>query len=89
MPSLGPNKAVDTKSADGKNSSLPRNLKIVSEPKTINPHQRSAVLNTLSDAIMHDVDGLLHQFVEYMVGPVIVNSLREIKDERSWNRASR
>ena len=35
-----------------------------------------------------DDEGLLKQFVEYTIGPIIAASFRQVKDERSWTKAS-
>ena len=56
--------------------------------KTIHTDQRSIMLTALSDGIMHNDGALLQQFVEYVIGPIIVDSIRETRDGRSWKRAS-
>lgn len=48
---------------------------------------RPAALDNLSQAMMMDDEGLLSQFVEYTIGPVIAESFRQVKDERSWAKA--
>ena len=45
-------------------------------------------MNKLCEAVMHDDEGLLQQFVEYMINPVIANAIHLIKDEQSWKQAS-
>lgn len=63
-------------------------LEAGSRTRTINSSQRSIVLNALSVGIMHGDDGLLQQFVDYLVGPIVAKSIHEMKDERSWTKAS-
>jgi len=38
--------------------------------------------------MMMDDEGLLSQFIEYTIGPVVAASFHQIKDERSWAKAS-
>lgn len=52
------------------------------------PDPRPAALDKLSEAMMMDDEGLLSQFIEYAIGPVIAASFHQIKDERSWAKAS-
>ena len=59
-----------------------------SRTRTINSSQKPTVLNALSVGIMHGDDGLLQQFIDYMVGPIVAKSIHEMKDERSWTKAS-
>ena len=51
------------------------------------PDPRPAALDKLSQAMVMDDEGLLSQFVEYTVGPIIAASFRQVKDERSWTKA--
>ena len=48
----------------------------------------SSVLSELADAVMRDDHGLLQQFLEYTVGPLITSSMAQLQDERSWEEAS-
>ena len=48
----------------------------------------SSVLSELADAVMRDDHGLLQQFLEYTVGPLIISSMAQLQDERSWEEAS-
>ena len=59
-----------------------------SQTDTINLDRRSIVLSTLSNGIMHNDGTLLQQFVEYVIGPIIIDSIRETRDRRSWKQAS-
>ena len=52
----------------------------------LNPE--SSVSNELANALMRDNNGLLQQFLEYTVGPMITSSIAEFQDERSWDEAS-
>lgn len=49
---------------------------------------RSAVLDTLAEGLMMDDQGLLQQFIEFTVGPIVHAAFREIEEEESWKRAS-
>ena len=44
--------------------------------------------NELANAVMRDDNGLLQQFLEYTVGPMITSSIAQVQDERSWEEAS-
>ena len=46
-----------------------------------------SVLNELAHAVMRDDHGLLQQFLEYTVGPLITSSMAQLHDERSWEEA--
>ena len=48
----------------------------------------SSVLSELADAVMRDDHGLLQQFLEYTVGPLITSSMAQLQDEWSWEVAS-
>ena len=48
----------------------------------------NSVLGELADAVMRDDHGLLQQFLEYTVGPLITSSMAQLQDERSWEEAS-
>ena len=47
-----------------------------------------SVVNELAHAVMRDDHGLLQQFIEYTVGPLITSSMAQLQDERSWEEAS-
>ena len=47
-----------------------------------------SVVNELAYAVMRDDHGLLQQFLEYTVGPLITSSMAQLQDERSWEEAS-
>ena len=49
---------------------------------------RQAALDKLSDAVMCEDKGLLQQFIEHSVGPIITSSLAQLEDEWSWEEAS-
>lgn len=84
----GPSKPSNTTSPVENGHAVQTDLEAGSRTRTINSNQRSIVLNALSAAIMQGDDGLLQQFIEYMVGPIIVKSIQEMKAERSWMKAS-
>lgn len=48
----------------------------------------SSVLSELADAVMRDDHGLLQQFLEYTIGPLITSSMAQLQDEQSWEEAS-
>lgn len=56
----------------------------LSPPK---PDPRPAALNSLANSMMLDDEGLLKQFLEYTLGPIIQDSFRQVGDERSWDIA--
>ena len=47
-----------------------------------------SVVNELAHAVIRDDHGLLQQFIEYTVGPLITSSMAQLQDERSWEEAS-
>ena len=53
------------------------------------PDPRPAALDKLASAMVMDDEGLLSQFVEYTIGPIIAASFRQVKDEKSWAKASK
>jgi len=54
---------------------------------SIPPDPRSATLDKLADAMMLGEKGLLQQFVEFTVGPIIQSSIKQLEDEDSWEQA--
>ena len=52
------------------------------------PDPRPAVLDALTESLMMDDQGLLQQYIEYTVGPIINHAYLEVEDDRSWSRAS-
>lgn len=46
------------------------------------------MLSELADAVMRDDHGLLQQFLEYTIGPLITSSMAQLQDEQSWEEAS-
>ena len=49
---------------------------------------RPTILDQLSDAVMLENHGLLQQFVEFIVEPMIKSSIAQLEDEDSWKDAS-
>ena len=56
--------------------------------KSPRPDIRPKVLDELARNLIYEDGGLLQQFVEYTVAPIIRSSLVRLEDERSWTRAS-
>ena len=67
-------------------SSLPNATRLTAGDNRLDPE--SSVSNELANAVMHDDNGLLQQFLEYTVGPMIISSIAQLQDERSWEEAS-
>ncbi|KAL8951043.1 MAG: hypothetical protein Q9222_002957 [Ikaeria aurantiellina] len=59
-------------------------------PATVDPplDPRPSVLDALSEGLLMEDQGLLQQFIEYTVGPIVHQAFRDVEDERSWKRAS-
>lgn len=51
------------------------------------PDPWSSTLDQLADALMLGEKGLLQQFVEYTVGPIVESSIKQLEDEDSWEQA--
>ncbi|KAL8913427.1 MAG: hypothetical protein Q9171_001720 [Xanthocarpia ochracea] len=51
------------------------------------PNPRPAVLDALAEGLMMDDQGLLQQFIEFTVGPIVHQAFLEVEDDESWNRA--
>ncbi|KAL8855136.1 MAG: hypothetical protein Q9221_000042 [Calogaya cf. arnoldii] len=65
---------------------------IVAEPPKVTvatppPDPRPAVLDALAESLMMDEQGLLQQFIEYTLGPIVHHAFLEVEDDRSWNQA--
>ena len=58
-----------------------------SKPTPTKKDHRLQALDTLSKAMLLDDGGLLQQFVEHTIGPIISAAFRQRKDELSWERA--
>ena len=48
---------------------------------------RSTTLETLTDALIFGDHGLLQQFIEYTVEPIIHSAVAQLEDEESWKEA--
>ncbi|KAL8710945.1 MAG: hypothetical protein Q9220_004544 [cf. Caloplaca sp. 1 TL-2023] len=48
---------------------------------------RPSVLDALSEGLLMDDQGLLQQFIEYTVGPIVHQAFRDVEEDRSWKRA--
>ncbi|KAL8972640.1 MAG: hypothetical protein Q9197_002686 [Variospora fuerteventurae] len=63
---------------------------IASSPKpaaTETPDARPAVLDALAEGLLMEDRGLLQQFIEYTIGPIVQEAFHEVEEERSWQRA--
>ncbi|KAI4151966.1 MAG: hypothetical protein LQ341_000803 [Variospora aurantia] len=63
---------------------------IASSPKpaaTETPDPRPAVLDALAEGLLMEDQGLLQQFIEYTIGPIVHEAFHEVEEERSWQRA--
>lgn len=49
---------------------------------------RPAVLEALAEGLLMEDQGLLEQFIEYAIGPIVHEAFREVEEERSRKRAS-
>ena len=49
---------------------------------------RAKALDQLAEIMMTEEGGLLQQFVEYSVTPIIRSCVAKFEDEKSWARAS-
>ena len=88
FPPLGLNTTFDSNSEVRQGSAVRTDPKRNCPSNTIHSGRRSIMLSTLSDGIMHNDGALLQQFVEYVIGPIIIDSIRETRDRRSWKQAS-
>lgn len=52
------------------------------------PDPRPAALDALAEGLLMEDQGLLQQFIEYTIGPIVHETFQEVEDERSWKRAS-
>ncbi|KAL8701283.1 MAG: hypothetical protein Q9224_000576, partial [Gallowayella concinna] len=63
----------------------------VQSPKTAvatpQPDPRPAILDALAEGLMMDDQGLLQQFIEFTVAPIVHQAYHEVEDEKSWKRA--
>ena len=51
------------------------------------PVTKSNIIDELSGTIMHEEEGLLQQFIEYTVGPMIVDCVREMRSDHAKKQA--
>jgi len=88
MSSCAPN-FLRSSTVSGRNS--PTELFVSSNAFSLgnrNPHEaRPVALHALSENLMLDEEGLLQQFVEYTIGPIVTASIRQVEEERSWQQA--
>ena len=81
-----PQKSFNSDAQTVSTSSLPNTTHLTADDTQLDPE--SSVSNELADAVMRDDNGLLQQFLEYTVGPMITSSIAQLQDERSWEEAS-
>ena len=63
--------------------------KFTSQSSLQKPDPRPQALDQLTEILMTEDGGLLQQFVEFSVAPIIRSSIIKFQDEKSWSRASR
>ncbi|KAL9596113.1 MAG: hypothetical protein Q9219_006012 [cf. Caloplaca sp. 3 TL-2023] len=51
------------------------------------PDPRPVVLDALAEGLLMEDQGLLQQFIEYTIGPIVREAFQEVEEERSWKRA--
>ncbi|KAL8866134.1 MAG: hypothetical protein Q9174_006476, partial [Haloplaca sp. 1 TL-2023] len=76
-------------------SNTPRSLSPLSSAKPQSPFeaakpltdQRPRILDALAEGLMMDDPGLLQQYIEHAIGPIVYDAFREVEDEKSWERA--
>ncbi|KAL8721177.1 MAG: hypothetical protein Q9225_002102 [Loekoesia sp. 1 TL-2023] len=51
------------------------------------PDPRPVILDALAEGILMENQGLLQQFIEYTIGPIVHEAFQEVEEERSWKRA--
>lgn len=63
---------------------------VISIPNPVVPavDPRPAVLEALAEGLLMEDQGLLQQFIEYTIGPIVHEAFQEVEDEASWKRAS-
>ena len=73
-------------------TSAPRVFNAPSAPRSLTkpqrPDPRPKALDDLARSLIHEDGGLLQQFVEFTVAPIIKSSLVKFEDEKSWALAS-
>ena len=87
-----PQKAVNPSRpfvAQGEGSTNELAPSLISYPlsRTERDDTRPTAISALSDAVMLNDEGLLQQFIEYTIGPIVATSIRQVEDERSWQQA--
>ena len=97
-PSTSVRTASDSLHTDTPSPSQPTNTSSLPSPSMLHqsrssmvalpPDPQSALLDELSEALMMEDQGFLQQFVEYTIGPLVDQAFQEVRDERSWHRAS-
>ena len=81
--------AVDTSSSTSCASKSSTTTPSTQPPSRIaRPDVRTPALAKLSQSLMTEEGGLLQQFVEFTMAPIIKASLARFEDEKSWVRAS-
>lgn len=56
--------------------------------RNTNPYEaRPPALRALSESLMLDDEGLLQQFIEYTIGPIVKASIQQVQEEMSWQQA--
>ncbi len=82
----GPQKSFASDSQTTSTSSLSNATLPTAGDTRLDPE--SSVSNELANAVIRENNGLLQQFLEYTIGPMITSSIAQLQDERSWEEAS-
>ncbi|KAL8759487.1 MAG: hypothetical protein Q9199_000708 [Rusavskia elegans] len=83
IPTFRTQQLTSTKSQPSDSAVEPPEAAVATPP----PDPRPAVLDALAESLMMDDQGLLQQFIEYTVGPIVHHAFLEVEDDRSWHRA--
>lgn len=82
-PAFKTQQLTSTKSPPSNRAGDPSEAAVATTP----PNPRPAVLDALAESLMMDDRGLLQQFIEYTVGPIVHHAFLEVEDDRSWHQA--
>lgn len=84
------NPAFQISQSSGTKSPLSSTVSKIPEAAVTSPRPdpRPAVLDALAEGLMMDDQGLLQQFIEFTVGPIVNQAFQEVENDRSWKRAS-
>lgn len=60
-----------------------------SPPKPALPNPRPAALDKVTDGLVFDNGGLLQQYIEMTIAPIMRSAIAQFEDEESWREASK